>query len=109
VTAGYPTLAELRGWLQVPDVVLTDAQLQTVLDAETAAQAIACRVPADPATLPADLHSALLRRCARAVAARGVPLGLSGAEGEEFGPARVPAYDVEIERLEGDRRRFVFG
>lgn len=109
MTTGYPDIAEVRAWIDVPDTVVSDAQLQTVLDAESAAQAVACRIPTDPAALPADLHSALLRRCARAVAARGVPLGLSGGDGQEWGPARVPAFDVEIERLEGGRRRFAFG
>jgi hypothetical protein len=109
VTAGVPGLAEIRAWLQVPAERVTDAQLQAVLDAEVAAQAIACRVPTDPATLPDALHASLLRRCARQVAARGIPLGLAGGESYEFGPTRLPAFDAEIERLEGGLRRFVFG
>lgn len=109
MTVGYPDLAEVRAWLGTPDTVISDEQLQMVLDAEAAAQTIACTVPADPLLLPADLHAALLRRCARAVAARGVPLGLAGGEAYEFGPTRLPGFDAEIERLEGGRRRFVFG
>jgi hypothetical protein len=106
---GYPDLAEVRAWLGTPVSVISDAQLQTILDGETVAQARACRVPVDPLTLPDDLHEALLRRCGRAVAARGVPLGLAGGEGYEFGPTRLPAFDAEIERLEGGTRKFVFG
>jgi len=101
------TLADLRAWLQVPVSVLDDPQLQQVLDAETILQARACRVP-DDGTLTADLTQALYRRVGREVAARGVPLGMLGAD-SEYGPARLTRWDSEIDRLEGPTRVLVFG
>jgi len=99
------TLSAARAWLQVPATSLSDAQLQQVLDAETYAQARACRV--DSMYPQPNLEQALLRRVGRSVAARGVPLGLLGDA--EFGPTRLPAFDAEIERLEGPDRVVVFG
>ena len=106
-------LATLRAWIQVPATVLTDPQLQQVLDAETLLQARACRVPVDPDTgapldLGPDLTQAIYRRVAREVAARGVPLGMLGAD-SEYGPARLARWDAEVDRLEGPSRRLVFG
>lgn len=106
-------LAELRAWVQVPATVLSDAQLQQVLDAETILQARACTVPRDPDTgaaldLTPDLVQAVYRRVAREVAARGVPLGMLGAD-SEYGPSRLSRWDAEIDRLEAPNRRLVFG
>jgi hypothetical protein len=109
MATGYPNLAQVRAWLAVPAALLPDDQLQAVLDAETQVQALECRVPADPEPLPAELFAAIFRRCARHVAAKGVPLGMTGGEASEFGPARLPSFDAEIERLEGRRRKVVFG
>jgi hypothetical protein len=83
-----------------------------VLDAELTNQAKACR-RTDPATateIPytADLYQAVLRRCARHLAARGIPLGQTPGS-EEFGPTRLSTFDGEIERLEGYDRGFWFG
>jgi hypothetical protein len=110
VSTGYPTLDELRAWLALGTTAVTNEQLQQALDSEIQVQARMCRVPGDdPATtLPADLHAALLRRVGRQLAARGVPLGLAGTEGD-YGPARLPSFDAEIERLEGPVRKFAFG
>jgi len=103
-----PELAEVRAWLQVPATVLSDAQLQLVLDAETILQAKACRVYEHPNGWPPELTQALYRRVGREVAARGVPLGILGAD-TEVGPARLARLDAEIERLEGPTRIVVFG
>jgi hypothetical protein len=100
-----PSVADVRAWLAVSPAAIDDAQLQAILDGETTAQARACTV--DPFT--ADHNLALLRRCGRAVAARGVPLGLAGSADSEFGPVRLPSFDAEIERYEGPTRKFVFG
>jgi hypothetical protein len=98
-------LAELRAWIQVPATVLSDPQLQQVLDAETILQARACTT-GDP--LAPDLVQALYRRVAREVAARGVPLGMLGAD-SEYGPQRLSRWDAEVDRLEAPNRRLVFG
>jgi hypothetical protein len=98
------TLEQARAWIQVPATLLPDDQLQVLLDGETAAQAKQCRV--DPLVEQYELNEALLRRVARAAAAKDVPLGLVG-EGE-YGGISLPNYDAEIGRLEGPWRKFVF-
>lgn len=104
--AGYPTVAQVRAWLKLAASSVDDAELAVVLAAEIAAQARVCRIPEtgpDP-----DQYAALLRRCAREIAARGVPLGVTGG-GDEFGPTRLPSYDAEVDRLEGPTRIVVMG
>lgn len=93
-------IADVRAWAGVSPTSITDAQLQQVLDAETALQAARCTVPAGEAPLPAALVQALYRRCAREVAARSLPLGYL-SDTNEYGPVRLASYDAEIERLEG--------
>jgi hypothetical protein len=100
-----PTIADVRAWLQVPVSAVTDDQMTLVLEAETVLQARACRVVDGD---QANLTQALYRRVGRTVAARGVPLGLLGADAE-FGPTRLARWDAEIERLEGPDRILVFG
>ena len=99
------TLSDARAWIGVPATSIDDAQLQRVLDAETYAQAKACRV--DSMYEQPNLEQALLRRVGRTVAARGIPLGMLGDA--EYGPTRLPSFDAEIERLEGPDRQVVFG
>jgi len=99
------SLSEARAWCGVPTTSIDDTTLQQVLDAETYVQARACRI--DSMYPQPNLEQALLRRVARTVAARGVPLGMLGDA--EFGPTRLPAFDTEIERLEGPDRLVVFG
>lgn len=96
--AGIPTLPEVRAWSQISPQV-TDAQLQQVLDAEAALQAAACSWPDAPGGVrPPALTQALLRRCAREVAARDNALGMM--QDAEFGAVRIPSWDAEISRLE---------
>lgn len=102
-----PTVAEVRAWLKVSAAAVSDAELSLILAAELASQAELCNVGQDPARMPEPLALAVYRRCGRTIAARGVPLGLM--QSEEFGPARLPMYDSEIERLEGPHRVVVFG
>lgn len=94
-----PTLAAVRVWLAVPASSLSDEQLAGVIAAELAAQAAVCTV-GDP--YPPDLAAALLRRCARHVAAKSLPTGLVGDT--EYGVARLPGVDAEIDRLERHHR-----
>ena len=99
------TLTQARDWIQVPVSVLPDDQLQVFLDGEMDNQAKLCFI--DPDVVQAGLNEALLRRVARAAAAKGVPLGLVG-DGE-YGPARIAISDAELERVEGPFRLVVFG
>lgn len=97
-------------------VVLADAQaylgstswsgteIQRALDAERAAQAKVCRVD----QYGPDLREALLRRVARNLAARAVPLAQSSSfDGGQA--VTVPYNDPEIRRLEGPYRKRVIG
>jgi hypothetical protein len=112
--AAYPTLAEVRSWVGVPPEEISDPQLQVILTSEIEVQAayctfIAASVPNDE--IPMPMYQALLRRCAREVAARGLPLGSLPAPqsgvGGEYGVSGVriiPRYDAEIDRLEAPYR-----
>ena len=103
-----PTLDAVRAWIGVPATVLDDAQLQTVLDGETAVQAELCIVPADPEVLPAELVQALYRRVARVVRLRSLPTGMVG-DTDEYGPVQAARHDAEIARLEAVHRQVVLG
>lgn len=101
-----PRLAPLKAYLGGKAALWPDAPLLAALDAETAAQARRCRVPAE---VPADLTEALYRRVARNLAMREVPLGMQAAVGE-FGAALAKVgNDAEIHRLEAPHRKRVIG
>jgi hypothetical protein len=74
----------------------TDTQLQQALDAESAAQRKVCAVPAE---YPADLREALLRRVARNLAMRPIPLAVLQGDAE-VGSSVLPGSDPEVRRLE---------
>jgi hypothetical protein len=102
---------EVRDWLRVSTDQVTDHDLDVIRNAEIANQADECRIPDELAAagqLPPALAASIYRRCARAVAARGIPLGYRSGD-DEYGPVRLPSYDAEISRLEGTKRRVVFG
>lgn len=103
---GVPDLAEVRDWIKVPVAQLSDEQLQQVIDSELTIQARINEVPeeAPGAVYPPPLAQALLRRCARQVAAKAVPLGMVGADATEYGPVSLPGWDAEIARLEASYR-----
>lgn len=102
--AGPPDLDQVRKWTAVSGNSITDEELQIVIDAEVVGQAEVCRVE----VYNAALYQAVLRRCARELAARGVPLGMTSGE-SEYGPARLATFDAEVERLEGPFRIAVIG
>ncbi len=105
-----PSLVEVRDWLKVSTDQVSEHDLEVIRLAEIGNQASECRVPVTdpPGLLPAPLVASIYRRCARAVAARGIPLGYRSGD-DEYGPVRLPSYDAEISRLEGPLRRFAFG
>lgn len=102
--AGMPTAADVRAY--VGDTSADDTELGGVLAAEAAAQRARCQVPA---AYPPDLREALLRRCARNLAARRVPVASFTAFEGGGTSTRVPARDPEIRRLEAPYRRYVVG
>ena len=102
--SALPDIPEVREWCGVSVAACSDALLADVMAAEAENQRKACRI-ADPLDRPADLCQAFLRRVARSLAARGVPLGLTSGE---QGQLRLTTFDGEIERLEGWDRGFWF-
>lgn len=99
--SGMPDLDDLKAYLG--ETSTTDAVLQDALDAELAAQRKRCDVPA---IFPADLRQAALRRAARNLALRGIPLAVLRGDGE-FGSLTPPGRDPEVRRLEGPYKRLV--
>jgi hypothetical protein len=93
---GYPALAELRTWLEIPATSLSDVELDVIAAAEQTAQS---RLRWGAGELPADALAAFFRRCARHAAAKKLPHGIIAADAE-FGTIRFSRYDPEIERLE---------
>jgi hypothetical protein len=96
---GHVTVADLREYLG--DVSVTDATLADALAAEQSAQADRCRI--DPYT--AALREALLRRVARNLAARAVPIATFTSFEGGGTSSRVPQVDAEISRFEAPYRR----
>lgn len=108
IDGGYPDLADIRAWVLVPATVVDDAALTRVAGAEQSAQSALCSAGDPGVDLPDALYQALLRRIARHLAAKSVPLGLLGVD-SEFGTARLSKWDSEVERLEGPYRAMVLG
>ncbi len=101
LTQGRVSVADVRDYLG--DTSASDPTLAAALLAEQFAQAKRCWI--DPYT--PDLREALLRRVARNLAARAVPVtAVSSFEGGAT-VTRVPAHDPEIARLEGPHRKRV--
>ncbi len=98
-----PTAEMVRGWLKVGTATITDDDLDLILAGELDSQAGVCRV--EPWSVALTL--AVFRRCGRAIAATGAPLGV--VAGSEFGAATLPRWDAEIERYERPFRIQVLG
>lgn len=94
--SGMPTTAEVSAYLSQHSWSAPD--LQDALDAEAAAQRRVCAVPA---AYPPDLRNALLRRVARNLAMRPLPLAVLRGDAE-IGDANLlpPGSDPEVRRLE---------
>lgn len=102
VSLGIVTLADAQAYLG--STSWSGTEIQRALDAERAAQAKRCNVD----EYGPDLREALLRRVARNLAARAVPLA-SSSSFDGGGGATVPYNDPEIRRLEGPYRKVVIG
>lgn len=83
----------------------TAQEMEDTLSAETAAQFAACRIPG---AYPPNLRMALLRRCARALAMKGIPLAVLQGD-DESGSTVLPGSDPEVRRLEKPYRRMKVG
>ncbi len=97
--AAWPTVADLNSYLREHSA--TEDELEDTLAAETSAQFAACRIPG---AYPPDLRNALLRRCARNLALKGIPLAVLQGDGET-GNTILPGRDPEVRRLEGPYRK----
>lgn len=99
-----PAITDLDAYLGTNS--FTDDQLQDALDAEAAAQRKACKVPA---AYPDDLREALLRRCARNLAFRRVPLSVLQGDADAGTTNAYPGRDPEVRRLEAPYKRLKVG
>jgi hypothetical protein len=103
-SSGMPTLANVQTYLR--QYSWTDPEMQAALDAEAAAQRAKIR---PSAVYGADLREALLRRVARNLAMRGLPLAVLAGDGDGNGPQILPGRDPEVRRLEAPYRKITFG
>lgn len=85
-------LLMLRDRLDLPATIISDEELQEMLDACSIIQAHHILAPMNAAT-----DRALIRRVGAEVAAKGMPLG---AQNTEFGTVFVPFHDPVLQRLE---------
>lgn len=99
-----PAIADLDEYLGTHS--FTDDQLTDALDAEAAAQRKACKVPA---AYSEDLRQALLRRCARNLAFRRVPLSVLQGDADAGTTNAYPGRDPEVRRLEAPYRKLPVG
>lgn len=96
-----PTVADVVDYLGGDAEQWTEEELADALAAEAAAQRRWCNVGAE---YPDDLRQALLRRVARNLAMRSLPLAVLQGDAE-VGPVRLPGQDAEVRRLEAPHRR----
>lgn len=100
---GMPVLADVTAYLG--STSYTNTEIQEALDAEAAAQRAVCRIGA---VYSADLREALLRRVARNLAMRQLPLSVLQGDAE-LGGGVLPGRDPEVRRLEAPHRRWTVG
>lgn len=106
---GLPDLAAVRDILQVPVDALSDQDLAREWAAARTAQRAACLptlAGVADGDWPAALVLGLLRRCAKTIAARNLPLGYLG-DSSEAGPVRLSGYDAVLDMHEGPWRKVV--
>lgn len=98
--AQVPTSADVIAYMGVSPAQTPTDQVDEALEAQLEAQQRTCDVTA----YGADLRRAAIRRAARSLAARSVPLGILSDLGEFGGAAQLRAWDAEIEQLEAPYR-----
>lgn len=110
-----PDLTEVEDYLGMVNVV-GDHHIQRALNAEIAAQKATVRAryfdPDQQDTYPYsdDLRLALLRRVARNLALKKLPIMVAGLSSDDAGDRLVlPGRDPEVRRLESPYRKMVIG
>ena len=103
--AGMPDRAEFKEYAGLTDTSRDD-EIDVALVSEAAAQRAVCRVPA---AYPPDLREALMRRVARNLALRLLPLAVLRGDGETGSDTILPGRDPEIRRLEAPHRKMRMG
>lgn len=103
--AGMPTADDVAAYIGPTAASWSTDDLADALAVEASAQRDVCLVPA---AYPESLRGALLRRAARNLAMRRLPLAVAGAE-SDAGPTVLPGTDPEVRRLERPHRRMPVG
>jgi hypothetical protein len=103
---GMPTVNDVALYLGANAGTWSQTQLAEVLAGERDAQRAKC---GERANYPDALRQALLRRCARALAMRRMPLAVNFGDADGSGSLVLPGRDPEVRRLEGPYRRLVVG
>ena len=105
-SGGFPDLGTIRLEIGVPATVLSDEILTHLAGAEQ--EGVYAGYEWAELVLPEKLYQVFIRSVARAVAARGVVLGILAADAE-YGTVRLSLRDSEITRVGGAYRKRVFG
>jgi hypothetical protein len=102
-SGGFPDLDTIRAEIGVPPTVLADEILTHIAGSEQ--EGVTAGYDwGDAAVLPEKLYEVFIRSVARAVAARGVVLGILAADAE-YGTVRLSMRDSEITRVGGAYRK----
>lgn len=104
--SGVPDLDDVKIYLKIDeDDTSQDFDVQDALEAEIQAQRDVCRIPDE---FSASLRQALLRRVARNLALRGLPLMVLRGNAE-VGDLTPPGRDPEVRRFEAPHRKLPVG
>jgi hypothetical protein len=103
--AGMPTVADCAAYLAEVASSWSTTAITDAFNAERSAQRDKC---GERNPYPDSLREALLRRVARNLAMRRLPLAMAGGDADG-GPAIIPGNDPEVRRLERPYRRLVIG
>lgn len=103
---GMPVVDDVATYLGASAASWSTEDLTDALNVEADAQRDVCGVPA---AYPAALRGALLRRVARNLAMRRLPLAVPAGDGDGGGPTILPGTDPEVRRLERPHRRMPLG
>lgn len=103
--AGMPTVADCVSYLAGVASSWSQDQIEGAYRAERSAQRDRC---GERNPYPDSLREALLRRVARNLAMRRLPLAVATGDADS-GSSIIPGRDPEVRRLEGPYRRLVTG
>jgi hypothetical protein len=104
--SGVPDLDDVKTYLKIDlEDTSQDVDIADALEAEIGAQRDVCRIPEE---FSPALRQGLLRRVARNLALRGLPLAVLRGDGEA-GDTVLPGRDPEVRRFEAPYRRLKMG